>query len=71
MLGEGGQSDLREAGKSVLPADLELESENLRERLDRIRNAPLTPEDELPPLTEKQRERMEAFAYREVLKKER
>jgi len=67
----GAQSDLKETGNSVLPPDLDLQSENMRERLDRIRNAPLRPAEALPPLTEKQKERMEAFAYRDELRKER
>ena len=34
-------------------------------RLDAIRNAPLPPDNELPEFTEKQRNRVEAFALRE------
>lgn len=67
----GAQSDLKETEKSVLPPDLDLQSENMRERLDRIRNAPLPPAEAIPPLTEKQKERMEAFSYREELRDER
>jgi len=37
----------------------------LQARLDAIRNAPFPPEDELPEFTEKQRSRIEAFAWRE------
>jgi hypothetical protein len=37
----------------------------LQARLDAIRDAPLPPEDELPEFTEKQRSRIEAFAWRE------
>jgi hypothetical protein len=37
----------------------------MRNRLDAIRNAPLPPDDELPELTAKQRERIAAFALRE------
>lgn len=36
-----------------------------RSRLDAIRLAPLRPDDELPELTSKQLERIEAFALRE------
>lgn len=49
----------------------ELDSEILaaaaqtRSRLDAIRMAPLRPDDELPELTPKQLERIEAFALRE------
>lgn len=37
----------------------------MRDKLDAIRNAPLPPDDELPELTAKQRERIEAFTLRE------
>jgi len=36
----------------------------LKSRLDAIRNKPLPPDDELPEFTEKQRSRIEAFAFR-------
>ncbi len=36
----------------------------LQARLDAIRNAPLPPDNELPEFTEKQRSRIEAFAFK-------
>jgi hypothetical protein len=36
----------------------------LQARLDAIRNAPLPPDNELPEFTEKQRGRIEAFAFK-------
>ena len=46
-------------------------SREIKAKLDRIRNAPLPEEDELPELTEKQQERIEAFALREEIKRYR
>jgi len=37
----------------------------MTERMDKIRNAPLPPDDQLPPVTAKTLERIEAFALRE------
>lgn len=37
----------------------------MRDKLDAIRNAPLPPDDELPELTARQLERIEAFELRE------
>jgi predicted DNA-binding antitoxin AbrB/MazE fold protein len=37
----------------------------MRERLDAIRNAPLPPDDELPELSGRQRQRIAAFELRE------
>jgi len=37
----------------------------MRERLDAIRTAPLPPDDELPELSDAQRQRLDAFALRE------
>ena len=43
-----------------------LEAANaMRERLDAIRTAPLPPDDELPELSDAQRQRLDAFALRE------
>jgi hypothetical protein len=44
--------------------ELELFSSSLKEKLDRIRNAPAPPDDELSPLTPKYLERLGAFALR-------
>ena len=48
-----------------LPREVLARAQAMRDRLDAIRNAPLPPDDELPELTEKQRERIAAFALRE------
>ena len=48
-----------------LPPEVLAQAQALRDRLDAIRHAPLPPDDELPELTAKQRERIEAFALRE------
>jgi hypothetical protein len=37
----------------------------MKEKLDRIRNAPAPPDDELPPLSLKYLERLKAFALRD------
>ncbi len=51
-----------------LPPGADVYARAMQERLDRIRNAPWPDEAELPPLTQKQRDRMEAFALRDELK---
>jgi hypothetical protein len=48
-----------------LPSEVLAQAQAMQDRLDAIRNAPLPPDDELPELTNKQRERIEAFALRE------
>lgn len=48
-----------------LPPEVIEQARVMREELDAIRNAPLPPDDELPEITAKQRERMAAFALRE------
>jgi hypothetical protein len=48
-----------------LPLEVFARAQAMRDTLDAIRNAPLPPDDELPELTEKQRERIAAFALRE------
>lgn len=48
-----------------LPLEVLALAQAMRDKLDAIRNAPLPPDDELPELTEKQRERIEAFDLRE------
>lgn len=40
----------------------------MEEKLDRVRNAPLPADEDLPPLTPKQLERMEAFALRDEIR---
>ena len=65
-----GQStaEQSEKAKARVPQEVKDASRKMRTRLDQIRNAPLPQDDELPELTEKQQERMEAFALREELK---
>jgi UDP-2-acetamido-3-amino-2,3-dideoxy-glucuronate N-acetyltransferase len=48
-----------------LPAEVIERAQAMRERLDSARHAPLPPDEELPELTAKQLERMEAFELRE------
>lgn len=48
-----------------LPKEVVEEADRMRARLDAIRNAPLPPDDELPPVSDKSMERMRAFALRE------
>ncbi len=47
---------------SLAPEVLAL-AEQMRARLDAVRNAPLPPDDELTPVTIKTRERIRAFAH--------
>ncbi len=55
----------------TIPEAVKKKSLKIKARLDQIRNAPLPAEDDLPELTETQRERIEAFALREEIKKMR
>lgn len=48
-----------------LPPEVLAHAQATRDKLDAIRNAPLPPDNELPELTEKQLERIEAFELRE------
>lgn len=48
-----------------LPPEVLARAQAMRDNLDAIRNAPPPPDDELPELTEKQREWIAAFAWRE------
>jgi predicted DNA-binding antitoxin AbrB/MazE fold protein len=57
--------------KYSVPYKVRQESEKLRSRLDKIRNAPFPPDSQLPPLSEKQEARIKAFAMREEIKGER
>lgn len=47
-----------------LPPEVLALAEEMRARLDSVRNAPIPPEDELPAVTEKSRTRLAAFALR-------
>lgn len=48
-----------------LPQEVLDQADQLRKRLDDARNAPVPPDDELPPLSEKSIERMKAISMRE------
>lgn len=48
-----------------LPPEVLERAAQMRSQLDRIRNAPLPPDDQLPPIAGKTLERIEAFALRE------
>jgi hypothetical protein len=65
---ENTQRDLIIAALPADPYSLASEvlalAEQTRARLDTVRHAPLPPEDELPPVTAKTRERIRAFAHR-------
>ena len=68
-----GEPDSREDGPKpnyVLPPEVHVLAKEMSDRLDRIRNAPPSEED-LPDLTQKQRERIKAFEFREKLRAER
>lgn len=55
----------------TLPPEAEADAADLLARLDRIRNALLPEDAELPPLSQKQLDRLEAFALRDELRKGR
>lgn len=55
----------------VLPPEVQALANQMSERLDRIRNAALPHDDQLSELTPKQLERIDAFAFREELRRER
>ena len=48
-----------------LPPEVLERAAQMRSHLDAIRNAPLPPDDQLPPIAAKTLERIEAFALRE------
>ena len=52
------------ASQSLAPEVLALAAQ-MRARLDAVRDAPLPPDDELPPVTAKARERIRAFSTRQ------
>lgn len=54
-----------------VPDYVRQESEKLRSRLEKIRNAPLPPDEQLSTLSAKQQERIEAFALRDEIKGKR
>jgi len=55
----------KEMASYVLPPEAQALAEQMEVELDRIRNASLPPDDELPALSEKQKSRIAAFALRE------
>lgn len=52
----------------TLPPEVSAMAKAMEEKLDRIRNAPLPADEDLPPLTQKQLDRMEAFALRDEVR---
>ncbi len=53
----------------TLPPRAKAHAEAARERLDQIRDAPLPDETELPLFTQRQRQRLQALASRDQLRK--
>lgn len=51
--------------RAELPAEAQVIADRMKNDLQRLRNAPLPSDDDLPPLTQKQLDRMAAFAQRE------
>lgn len=51
-----------------LPPEVVAMAKEMEERLDRIRNQPLSGADDLPALTDKQLERIEAFDLRDEVR---
>lgn len=54
----------------MLPNESWQRAQQMLARFEAIRNAPLPPDDELPPLTPKQIERIEAFELRAQLRED-
>ncbi|HBA67479.1 MAG TPA: hypothetical protein DCZ48_15160 [Methylococcaceae bacterium] len=52
----------------TLPPEVLAMAKAMEEKLDRIRNAPPPADEDLPPLTQKQLDRIEAFALREEVR---
>ena len=68
---EVSQSEGHARTSYTLPPEVAALSQAMADRLERIRNAPLPPDEQLPPLTQKQYNRMDAFAFRDELRKMR
>ena len=51
-----------------VPQEVIDRAKTLLARMEDIKNAPLPPDEDLPELTEKQRERIEAFSLRDEIK---
>ncbi|MGM0540662.1 MAG: hypothetical protein ACQERT_15850 [Thermodesulfobacteriota bacterium] len=62
------QSEEEKDVEYTVPLRVKDKAREIKARLDQIRNAPLPEDDQLPELTEKQMERIEAFALRDELK---
>lgn len=60
-----------ESEPSDLPEELRKQARETLDRFAKIRNSPLPPKDEIPELTAKQEERIQAFALREEIKRMR
>ena len=60
--------ELESAVPFDLPPEVLARAQALRQRLEAIRNAPTPPDEELPELTQRQVERLEAFALRDEIK---
>lgn len=52
----------------TLPPEVLAMAKAMEEKLDRIRNAPPPADEDLPPLTQKQLDRIEAFALRDEVR---
>ena len=52
----------------LLPPEVVEMAKKMEEEMDRIRNQPLPDDDQIPPLTEKQLERIEAFELRDEVR---
>lgn len=61
--GEGAQAPSYELPPEVLQL-----AKTMEERLNHIRNAPFPADEELPPLTQKQQDRIEASAERDEIR---
>ncbi len=53
-----------------LPQEVIAAAQQMLKQMQEIRNSPLPPDDELPEMTEKQKERLEAFELRNALRRE-
>ena len=53
-----------------LSPDVLRKAQEMRQRIDAARRAPLSPDDELPEITAKQLERIEAFELRAQMRRE-
>ena len=51
-----------------LPSEVRVQAKAMEERFDEIRNLPLPFDDELPSLTQKQKQRIEAFSLRDEIR---